>query len=83
MNRAETIAKGQRADRELELTREVLAKMRSEALEAIIKTAAGKPAEIERQIARVHVIDDLQNRLGQLVQGARLEENLAAQTPGA
>lgn len=80
MNRQDVIAKGHKAERELELTSDLLDVMRQQCLEGVVNA---RPEDVQTLIVSVRVIDRLRKQLGQLVQGAKLEEILSAQNPEA
>lgn len=82
MTPAETIAKGQRASRELELTEGVLDKMRAKALESVASADVSDMDAIKSHILQVRVIDALRKELGHIVRGGELEEIYSSQTGG-
>jgi hypothetical protein len=82
MTPAETIARGQRAQRELELTEGVLDKMRAKALEVIAAADVSDMDAIKPHILQVRVIDALRKELGHIVRGGELEEIYSSNSRG-
>jgi hypothetical protein len=73
------VAKGHRAERELNETAEAFEQVRAAAVGALINTAAGQEAVRERLIVTCQILDAVQRALLDVVNGGKLAEHAIQQ----